>query len=517
MAEHSATTRSRPAGALLFESGEWNFNTLKRTFDAIEDIAINELKLDPYPVQVEMISSEQMLDAYSSIGMPVFYHHWSFGKRFTRDEGLYRKGYQGLAYEIVINSNPCICYVMEENTMTMQALVMAHAAFGHNHFFKNNYLFKEWTDAEGILDYLNFAKSYVARCEEQHGISAVERVLDAAHALMDHAVNRYGRRPRPSLAAEKKRAEERLEHQRQSYNALWRTLPTKPKREEAKPEIDMARRKLGLPEENLLYFIEKFSPALKDWERELVRIVRNIAQYFYPQKQTKMMNEGCATYVHYRIMNRLYDLGKISEGSMLEFLSSQANVVFQPDFDDRRYSGLNPYALGFEMMRDIERVVTEPTAEDREYLPEIAGNGDVMGTLKTVWANFRDDSCIAQYLSPTVMRKMRLFKLTDQSEAPHYLVDAIHDERGYARVRRALARQYDPGERDPNIQVADVDLKGSRRLVLVHHLHNDIPLSEDDARAVLGYVADLWGYDVQLLGIGANDVTKYQYDASPRS
>jgi spore cortex formation protein SpoVR/YcgB (stage V sporulation) len=515
MADHSAA-KARPSGALLFDSGEWNFDTLKRTFDAIEDIAINELKLDPYPVQVEMISSEQMLDAYSSIGMPVFYHHWSFGKRFTRDEALYRKGYQGLAYEIVINSNPCICYVMEENTMTMQALVMAHAAFGHNHFFKNNYLFKEWTDAEGILDYLNFAKSYVARCEEQHGITAVERVLDAAHALMDHAVNRYGRRPRLSLAAEKKRAEERLEHQRQSYNDLWRTLPTKPKRDEAKPEIDMARRKLGLPEENLLYFIEKFSPTLKDWERELVRIVRNIAQYFYPQKQTKMMNEGCATYVHYRIMNRLYDLGKISEGSMLEFLSSQANVVFQPDFDDRRYSGLNPYALGFEMMRDIERVVTEPTDEDREYLPEIAGNGDVMGTLKTVWANFRDDSCIAQYLSPTVMRKMRLFKLTDQSEAPHYLVDAIHDERGYARVRRALARQYDPGERDPNIQVSDVDLKGSRRLVLAHHLHNDIPLSEDDARAVLGYVADLWGYDVQLLGIGANDVTKYQYDASPR-
>lgn len=517
MADRSAVTSARPGSALLFESGEWNFDTLKRTFDAIEDIALNELKLDPYPVQVEMISSEQMLDAYSSIGMPVFYHHWSFGKRFSRDEALYRKGYQGLAYEIVINSNPCICYVMEENTMTMQALVMAHAAFGHNHFFKNNYLFKEWTDAEGILDYLNFAKAYVARCEEQHGVAAVERVLDAAHALMDHAVNRYGRRPRLSLAAEKKRAEERLEHQRQSYNDLWRTLPAKPKREEAKPEIDMARRKLGLPEENLLYFIEKFSPALKDWERELVRIVRNVAQYFYPQKQTKMMNEGCATYVHYRIMNRLYDLGKISEGAMLEFLASQANVVFQPDFDDRRYSGLNPYALGFEMMRDIERIVTAPTDEDREYLPEIAGNGDVMGTLATVWANFRDDSFIAQYLSPAVMRKMRLFKLTDQSEAPHYLVDAIHDERGYARVRRALARQYDPGERDPNIQVSDVDLKGSRRLVLTHHLHNDIPLSEGDARAVLGYVADLWGYDVQLLGIGPNDATKYQYDASPRA
>jgi spore cortex formation protein SpoVR/YcgB (stage V sporulation) len=512
----SAAAKERPASRLLYETGEWTFDTLKRTYDAIEDIAIRELGLDPYPNQIEMISAEQMLDAYSSIGMPVFYSHWSFGKRFVRDEKLYRKGYTGLAYEIVINSNPCISYIMEENTMTMQALVMAHAAFGHNHFFKNNYLFKEWTDAEGILDYLAFAKAYVARCEEQHGIAAVERILDAAHALMDQGVNRYGRRPRPSLAEEKKRAEARRAHHQATYNDLWRTVPAKGK--PVSPDekaIDATRHRLGLPEENLLYFIEKFSPRLQDWECELVRIVRLIAQYFYPQKQTKLMNEGCATYVHYRIMNRLYDLGKISEGAMLEFLASHANVVFQPDFDDPRYSGINPYALGFEMMCDIERVVTAPTDEDRHYLPQIAGNGDVMGTLKTAWAEFRDDSFIAQYLSPHLIRKLRLFKLADRAEEPHYLVDAIHDERGYERVRRALARQYDPGQRDPNIQVTDVDLKGNRRLDLVHRLNNEVPLTEQDALAVLGYVADLWGYDAVLHGIDSDGTERYRHEASP--
>jgi stage V sporulation protein R len=509
--------KSRAASRLLYESGEWTFDTLKRTYDAIEEIAVGELRLDVYPNQVELISSEQMLDAYSSIGMPVLYHHWSFGKRFARDEKLYRKGYTGLAYEIVINSDPCISYIMEENTMTMQALVMAHAAFGHNHFFKNNYLFKEWTDAEGILDYLNFAKTYVARCEEKHGIAAVERVLDAAHALMDHGVNRYGRRPRPSLAEEEKRAEARRQHQRETYNDLWRTVPAKAQRETAAAaETDATRHRLGLPEENLLYFIEKFSPRLKDWERELVRIVRNIAQYFYPQKQTKMMNEGCATFVHYKIMNRLFDLGKISEGSMLEFIASHANVLTQPDFDDPRYSGINPYALGFEMMCDIERIVTDPTDEDRAYLPQIAGNGDVMGTLKAAWAQFRDDSFVAQYLSPHLIRKLRLFKLTDETDEPHYLVDAIHDERGYDRVRRALARQYDPGLREPNIQVTDVDLKGDRRLVLTHRLHDEVPLSEQDAQAVLAYIADLWGYDAHLHGVGPDDEKCYSYEASPR-
>ena len=95
---------------------------------------------------------------------------------------------------------------MEENTATMQTLVIAHAAFGHNHFFKNNYLFKQWTDADGILDYLEFAKRYIAQCEERHGRLAVERTLDAAHALMSHGVHRYPGKKKLDLRAEEKRA-----------------------------------------------------------------------------------------------------------------------------------------------------------------------------------------------------------------------------------------------------------------------------------------------------------------------
>ena len=147
----------------LFEGADWEFSTVQRAYDAIEGIALGELGLDIYPNQIDVIGTEQMLDAYSSIGMPLFYKHWSFGKHFARNEAMYRAGMQGLAYEIVINSNPCISYIMEENTATMQTLVIAHAAFGHNHFFKNNYLLKQWTDADSILDYLEFAKGYLAR------------------------------------------------------------------------------------------------------------------------------------------------------------------------------------------------------------------------------------------------------------------------------------------------------------------------------------------------------------------
>ena len=365
------------ASAPLFSGPNWDYGSLRQTYDAIERIALDELGLDVYPVQVEVITSEQMLDAYASVGLPLMYRHWSFGKRFAFHETLYRKGLQGLAYEIVINSNPCICYIMEENSMTMQTLVMAHAAFGHNHFFKNNYLFRQWTDANGILDYLSFARDYVAKCEERHGVEAVERVLDAAHALKDHGVNRYAHRTKPNLAEERRRAEEWQAHAEATYNDLWRTVPApgsdKEDPDAAEARLQEIKRELGLPEENLLYFIEKRAPRLEDWQRELIRIVRLIAQYFYPQKQTQMMNEGCATFVHYEIMRRLHDKGLITEGSMLEFLHSHSSVVFQPDFDDPRFSGINPYALGFAMMSDIQRICEEPTEEDRAWFPDIAG------------------------------------------------------------------------------------------------------------------------------------------------
>ena len=137
----------RPASdrRLPFQS-DWTFDLLDTYFQAIAQVAAI-YRLDTYPVQLEMISAEQMLDAYASVGMPVHYRHWSFGKQFIAAEKRYRRGQMGLAYEIVINANPCIAYLMEENTLPMQALVMAHACFGHNAFFKGNYLFRMWTDA----------------------------------------------------------------------------------------------------------------------------------------------------------------------------------------------------------------------------------------------------------------------------------------------------------------------------------------------------------------------------------
>jgi len=505
------------SGRLLYEGADWEFGTIQRAYDAVERIALDELGLDVYANQIEIVSSEQMLDAYSSIGMPLFYKHWSFGKHFARHDAFYRAGMQGLAYEMVINSNPCISYNMEENTATMQTLVIAHAAFGHNHFFKNNYLFRQWTDADGILDYLEFAKDYIAKCEERYGEAEVERLIDAAHALWNQGVHKYPRRRAADLRSEERRERDRREHEQRIYNDLWRTLPHK---EQAKPDTSAEERRralLQLPQENILYFLEKTAPRLQPWQREILRIVRQVAQYFYPQFQTKLMNEGCATYTHYRIMNRLYEQGSLSDGALMEFLHSHTNVVFQPDFDDRRYNGINPYALGFAMMEDIARIASEPTAEDQEWFPDIAGTGDPMEVLRHVWANYRDESFILQYLSPRLIRHFKLFGVLDDANEPNLRVQAIHDERGYRRIRQALARQYDIAWQAPDIQVVDVNLAGDRRLVLHHRALNRVLLEENDVRHVLQHLADLWSYDVLMKEIDpASGSVLKEHAASPR-
>ena len=177
----------------LFDGAEWTFELIRKVYDTMGEIALGELGLDIYPNQIEVITAEQMLDSYSSIGMPLMYRHWSFGKRFARDEAYYKRGMRSLAYELVINSDPCISYVMEENSMTMQALVLAHAAYGHNHFFKNNYQFQMWTQPDHIIDYLAFAKTLRGRVR-----GALRPGRRRERARCRARADEPGRQPRPA-------------------------------------------------------------------------------------------------------------------------------------------------------------------------------------------------------------------------------------------------------------------------------------------------------------------------------
>ncbi|BCD96688.1 SpoVR family protein [Marinagarivorans cellulosilyticus] len=481
-------------------SSEWTFDLIQR-YDKEISVIAEDFKLDTYRNQIEIISSEQMMDAYASVGMPIGYNHWSYGKQFLGVEQGYKRGQMGLAYEIVINSDPCISYLMEENTMMMQALVIAHACYGHNSFFKGNYLFRTWTDASAIIDYLVFAKNYIAKCEEKYGVDAVENLLDSCHAIMNYGVDRY-KRPYPlSQHEEEARQKEREEYLQQQVNDLWRTIPI----DGIDKKEEQSRRVPEEPQENLLYFFEKHAPLLEPWQREVVRIVRKLAQYFYPQKQTQVMNEGWATFWHHSIMNEMYDRGLITEGFMLEFMQSHSGVIYQPSFNSRYYSGINPYTLGFNMMQDIKRICQNPTDEDKQWFPEIAGS-DWLTTLDFAMRNFKDESFILQFLSPKLMRDLKLFCILDDDKNQTIDVAAIHDESGYRIVREALSAQYNLSNREPNIQVYSVAVRGDRSLTLHHTRHNRMPLELKGADEVLRHIHRLWGFDVHLYSVDDGDV-----------
>jgi stage V sporulation protein R len=479
----------------LPQQSEWNFDSLQQYASVIDDIAVNELKLDVYPNQIEIITSEQMIDAYASVGMPIYYNHWSFGKKVIRDFENYKKGRMGLAYEIVINSNPCIVYCMEENTLPMQALVIAHAGYGHNAIFKNNYLFKQRTVADAIIDYLMYAKDYIRMCEEKYGIREVEHLLDCAHALSLHAYNHH---PKPSRISKSRRemiAQQRSEEDRKYASEFWDTVVKKGRK---KDDQYLSSHDIE-PEENLLYFFEKYSPSLEEWEREILRIVRKVQEYFYPQMQTKLLNEGFATFVHYTIMNMLSEKGYVDEGFMLEILHSHTNVIRQPMYNERGFQ-INVYALGFAIFQDIVRMCTNPTDEDLEWCPILEGM-DWLDAVKHAAFDYRDETFILQFLSPKVMRDFQMFTIRDYKDKDHYLVTNISNDEGYMNIRKTIAEHYNILNRIPNISIVDCNFKGDRTLVLQHSVRNGRLLDPEYTGKVLTYMSRLWNFNIELYSV----------------
>ena len=355
-----------------------------------------------------------------------------------------------------------------------------------------------WTCADAIVDYLLFSKQYILKCEEKYGIDAVEELLDSCHALMNYGVDRYKHPAKLSLQEEKARQHSREQYLQSQINELWRTIPINEAEEKSKKE----RRFPEEPQENILYFIEKNSPLLKPWQREIIRIVRKIAQYFYPQRQTKVMNEGWASFWHYTLLNDLYNDGLVNDEFMLEVIKNHTDVVYQPDFDSPYFSGLNPYTLGYHMIQDIRRICENPSEEDKRWFPHLI-HTDWVKSLDFAMRNFKDESFIAQYLSPHLIRELKLFCMLDDDQEEQLVVSSIHNEQGYQKIRSSLSKQYNLSQMEPNIQVYQVDIQGDRSLTLRHMQHDRRPLGKS-TKSVLKHLYQLWKFPVYLESVDSD-------------
>lgn len=479
---------------LLFKAGaDWSEELLQQCWEQCVVFAREHLKQDYYPPQIEVVSAAQMLDAYTSSGLPIYYPHWSFGKELVRSEADYLKGRMGLAYEIVINSNPCIAYLMEENAALTQLLVIAHASIGHSAVFKNNYLFKTQTDAAGIVGYLSFAKRYILMCEERYGLAEVESVLDACHALSMYGVDNAKRPRKLNAEQEETKALEQFAQQLYDYDIVWekvgKGLVTKSKGEpEREPEGTLPE-----PAENILYYIEK-NARIPGWKKELIRITRMIAQYFDPQRKTKVLNEGYATFTHYEFMHWAYERGLLDEGSMLEFYAMHSGVTAQ-----RPRTPFNPYKLGFEIFASLKEAALNGCADpdDEPYLGHLKGK-PWQDVVQDAMMNYTDDTFILQFLAPSVAKKMNMFAYRDHGMYDDvYIVTEVARPESFRALREKLSAQYHISRYKPDIQVVAHSKAGA--LTLKHFVVNNRPLNEEQATDVVVHASYLWGGSVELV------------------
>jgi stage V sporulation protein R len=265
------------------------------------------------------------------------------------------------------------------------------------------------------------------------------------------------------------------------------------------PEPDKTEDDLDLvgDEENILYFIYKNAPNMHEWQREILRIVYKIRQYFYPQGQDKILNEGMATFTHFYIMDNLEKRGLISDDAQLAWLHLHSNVVYQPDMHSRHYDGnFNPYALGFDILKEVRRVCEAPTKEDEEWFPELVGK-DWRAEVKSAVADYRDESFIEQFMTPTLMRKYKMFSV--EYEQKLGVVTEISDDMGFRNMRREMALQHNPINYIPDIVVRSAKMKSDRTLTLEYRPDRNRSLHSGMAEKTLQHVKLLWGYPVEIV------------------
>jgi len=427
--------------------------------------------LDCYPQEFEICDHAQMLGYMAYSGMPSHYPHWSYGKAYEKLKTLYDHGVTGLPYEMVINSNPALAYLMRDNSLCLQILTIAHV-YGHNDFFKNNFTFRS-TRPEFTIGTFKAHADRVRRYIDTPGIGLerVESILDAAHALSLQCRRNLAIR-KLSPAEERERLIEASVRPPDPFRTIHRRAEN--------PEPDLQRTPL-VPDEDLLLFIRDHNPVLRDWEKDLLTIVHEEAQYFIPQIETKIMNEGWASFWHKRILDSL----DLPQAIHLEFLVRHNQVV-------RPIPGqVNPYHLGLKVWEHIEQVGNDPTPEERERLPPGCTGRELLFETR---AADRDASFLRRWLDGPLMRELDLLRYEARGE--DLVVTEVSDEAGWRAVKQTLIASVGMGS-VPVIRVIDADFSGNRTLRL-EHVHDGRDLHLESAERTLGYVRRLWGRDVVL-------------------
>ena len=423
---------------------DWTEADLAHWDDKILRIA-EDLGLDWHPIDYEIIDYQEMLGAMAYVGLPTHYRHWSYGKEYERTHTLYNMGQTGLPYEMIINSNPSIAYLMRENALNIHILTMAHCV-GHSDFFKNNRMFHD-TNPDNIIDSFKSAAKYVRKLIEDPsiGIERVEAILDAAHSVK-YQVPRF-----PGIKYKSRDELLALEKIKMTQNPKY--------------TADLTRIPLE-PEYNILHFIAEHSKHLEEWERNLILIVEESSKYFIPQAFTKVMNEGWACTIHYKIVNQL----NLPDRLHLPFIKLH-NQVIRPHLGQ-----VNPYHLGYKLF---------------EHLIEKYGFDEALILRET----HNDITFLRCYADEEFLRSMNYFSYSFKKDKKAITIDDVSDEKGWEKVRDELINNVGLN-RIPVVYVDAIEKNNTLSLI---HEHDGRDLDLPYARKVYEHIKTLWGDEIQLV------------------
>jgi len=450
---------------------EYTISDLEYWNDIIEE-KVKEVGLDYYPQDFEIINYNDMLAYEVYVGMPSMYPHWSFGKSYEKLRTLYNYNLTGLPYEMVINSDPCIAYLMKDNTLLLQILTIAHV-YGHNDFFKNNRLFRQATDAkytvEMFKNHADMIRSYIN--DPSIGYEEVEKMLNAAHALKFQTNRTIG----VSYLSDEQIRKRKMEDYKniENYNS-----PIVPRVKPKPPDVQKIPQE---PVEDILGFISKYGD-LVEWQKNVIEIVRDETKYFIPQIETKIMNEGWASYWHYNILKSL----DLPQKLYLEFMKRHNDVVVPLQ------GSINPYFLGFEIYKDlVEKYGIEKIFEVR-YLE-------------------RDESFLRRYITKELCEDLNLFQYAKKDK--NYVIQEISDDEGWKKIRNTLSGSCGMNS-IPNIRVTDMSQLD--RTMTLEHVFDGRELQMQYATETVKHIVDLWRHKVVLYTKLEGKITKIVCDENKK-
>ena len=452
---------------------------LEYAIEEITEIA-QGFGLDFYPMRYEICPPE-IIYTFGAYGMPTRYSHWSFGKQFFKMKLHYDVGLSKI-YELVINSNPCYAFLLDSNSLIQNKLIVAHV-LAHCDFFKNNIRFDN--TKRDMVESMAATAERVRQYEIEYGKLEVEKFLDSVLSIEEH-IDPSLLRPKLSWTMDEEDGEDESPHIITPYDDLW-GIDTNKKPEKKKKVKKFPPR----PEKDILLFIEQYSRTLENWQRDILTMMREEMLYFWPQLETKIMNEGWASYWHQRILREL----DLTSGESIEFAKLNAGVV-QPS-----RTGINPYYLGIKIFEDIEERYNNPTEEMKRRGVKPNSGREKMFEVREIES---DISFLRNYLTKDLVMREDMY-LFQKKGRDYKIVDkdwkSVRDQLVSMRVNGGF----------PYITVIDGDYLKNGELYLKHWFE-DIELDVKYLEKVLPHLNYLWGRTVHIETVLEGKEIVFSYD-----